>query len=67
MLCLNMISTQVYDYFLTLDAEVNLMWPSKMSPIKVLYFLARYSVLIDTIISLKCEFFSKTILLGRTT
>jgi len=37
----------VYDYFMTLESEVNLIWPSKWSFIKVLYVLTRYLPFVD--------------------
>ncbi|THH27213.1 hypothetical protein EUX98_g6975 [Antrodiella citrinella] len=40
-------SVLVYDYLLTLDYEVNLMWPSRLSIIKLLYFYTRYSAFFD--------------------
>jgi len=40
-------SLLVYDYFLTLDSEVTLMWSSKLSLMKILYFYTRYSAFID--------------------
>ncbi|KAH8102222.1 hypothetical protein BXZ70DRAFT_60827 [Cristinia sonorae] len=36
-----------YDFLLTLDSEVNLMWPSKLSITKLLYFYTRYSAFVD--------------------
>jgi len=37
----------VYDYFLTLDLEVDLIWRSKFSFVNVLYFLSRYTMFVD--------------------
>ncbi|KLO07347.1 hypothetical protein SCHPADRAFT_945358 [Schizopora paradoxa] len=37
----------VYDYFLTLGDEVKLVWPSKWSALKVLYFMSRYLAFVD--------------------
>ncbi|KAJ7726574.1 hypothetical protein DFH07DRAFT_852729, partial [Mycena maculata] len=36
-----------FDYFLTLALEVSLIWPSKWSLTKILYFLSRYMPFID--------------------
>ncbi|TFK63163.1 hypothetical protein BDN72DRAFT_902621 [Pluteus cervinus] len=40
----------LYDLLLTLDLEANLLWPSKWTLLKVVYFLQRYLPLIDTMI-----------------
>ncbi|TFK71028.1 hypothetical protein BDN72DRAFT_492891 [Pluteus cervinus] len=40
----------LYDLLLTFDMEVNLLWPSKWTLIKVVYLLQRYLPLIDTVI-----------------
>ncbi|TFK64462.1 hypothetical protein BDN72DRAFT_264077 [Pluteus cervinus] len=40
----------LYDWFLTIDLEINLVWPSNLSAIKVLYFIQRYSPLFDTVL-----------------
>ncbi|KAJ7625309.1 hypothetical protein DFH06DRAFT_1229113 [Mycena polygramma] len=37
----------LYDYCLTLHLEVDLIWPSKWSLTKALFFLSRYSVAVD--------------------
>ncbi|KAJ3559523.1 hypothetical protein NM688_g296 [Phlebia brevispora] len=37
----------VYDYMLTLGAEVELVWASKFTTIKFLFFLTRYSPILD--------------------
>lgn len=39
---------QLYDYFLTIIPEITLIWPSPWTPIKLLYFLTRYSPLVDS-------------------
>ncbi|KAF9063499.1 hypothetical protein BDP27DRAFT_1232016, partial [Rhodocollybia butyracea] len=36
-----------YDYFLTLSDEMRLVWPSKWSTIKVLFYTTRYCAFID--------------------
>ena len=41
---------QGYDVLLTFDAEVNYIWRSKWSWVKVLFFLTRYSALVEAII-----------------
>ncbi|TFK71030.1 hypothetical protein BDN72DRAFT_838270 [Pluteus cervinus] len=40
----------LYDLLLTLDLEVNLLWPSKWTLVKVVYLLQRYLPLVDTVI-----------------
>ncbi|KAJ3482312.1 hypothetical protein NLI96_g7065 [Meripilus lineatus] len=37
----------IWDYFLTFDLEVSLMWPSEWSIIKILFFLTRYLPFFD--------------------
>ncbi|TCD65534.1 hypothetical protein EIP91_002543 [Steccherinum ochraceum] len=37
----------VYDFILTFDSEVELMWPSQWSTVKVLYLLTRYLPFVD--------------------
>ncbi|TCD65519.1 hypothetical protein EIP91_002527 [Steccherinum ochraceum] len=37
----------IYDFFLTFDSEVELMWPSPWNTVKVLYVLTRYLPLVD--------------------
>ncbi|TCD65721.1 hypothetical protein EIP91_002297 [Steccherinum ochraceum] len=37
----------LYDYLLTLGSEMNVMWPSRMSPMKALYLYTRYSAFVD--------------------
>ncbi|TFK62649.1 hypothetical protein BDN72DRAFT_903058 [Pluteus cervinus] len=49
----------LYDLFLTLHLEVDLLWPSKWSLIKVLYLLQRYLPLIDTVIIVPILLFDK--------
>ncbi|ETW74786.1 hypothetical protein HETIRDRAFT_220901, partial [Heterobasidion irregulare TC 32-1] len=41
-----------YDVLLTFDAEVNYIWWSKWSWVKVLFFLTRYSALVEAIITI---------------
>ncbi|TFK63335.1 hypothetical protein BDN72DRAFT_734017, partial [Pluteus cervinus] len=40
----------LYDLLLSLDLEVDLLWPSKWTLIKVFYLLQRYLPLIDMVI-----------------
>ncbi|TFK71032.1 hypothetical protein BDN72DRAFT_493470 [Pluteus cervinus] len=40
----------LYDLLLTLDSEVNLLWPSKWTLFKVVYLLQRYLPLVDTML-----------------
>ncbi|TFK63371.1 hypothetical protein BDN72DRAFT_847692 [Pluteus cervinus] len=49
----------LYDLLLTLDLEVNLLWPSKWTLMKVLYLLQRYLPFIDTVIVVMCWEFGK--------
>ncbi|KAF8994891.1 hypothetical protein BDQ17DRAFT_1251259, partial [Cyathus striatus] len=37
----------LFDYFLTLGSEIDLIWPSPWNTVKVLFFLARYTPFID--------------------
>ncbi|KAF9005410.1 hypothetical protein BDQ17DRAFT_346731 [Cyathus striatus] len=39
----------LYDYFLTLGSEIDLIWSSPWNAVKILYFLARYMPFIDLI------------------
>ena len=39
--------TQVYDYFITFEREVEFIWPSKWTFIKTLFFVTRYSPFLD--------------------
>lgn len=39
----------IYDYFLTLDLEVELVWPSKWGAMKVLFLVQRYLPFLDTV------------------
>ncbi|GJJ13787.1 hypothetical protein Clacol_008044 [Clathrus columnatus] len=41
-------ATETHEYFLTLDSEIALVWPSPLSFGKVMFFLNRYSPIIDT-------------------
>jgi len=41
------LSLVAYDWFMTLEPEVSLVWPSKWGIIKVLYFLTRYLPFVD--------------------
>ncbi|TCD65712.1 hypothetical protein EIP91_002288 [Steccherinum ochraceum] len=38
----------VYDYALTLPSEVKYIWPSRMSVMKILYFMTKYLAFFDT-------------------
>ncbi|TFK62653.1 hypothetical protein BDN72DRAFT_848440 [Pluteus cervinus] len=48
----------LYDLLLTLDLEVDLLWPAKWTPLKVIYLLQRYLPLINLaiVIALNCKF-----------
>ncbi|PPR00746.1 hypothetical protein CVT24_000800 [Panaeolus cyanescens] len=39
----------VWDYLITLDLEVNLVWRSRMSYLKIIYLIQRYLPLLDTV------------------
>ncbi|PAV16964.1 hypothetical protein PNOK_0702800 [Pyrrhoderma noxium] len=41
--------SQIYEYILTLDKEISLFWPSKLSAIKALFFANRYLPIIVSI------------------
>ena len=49
-----LISLQVYDYFLTLSREVELIWPSNWNFVKYLFFLTRYLPFLDVSVVLYC-------------
>jgi len=51
--CVNVVSLTilVYDYCLVLSSEVDLVWKSKWSIVKVLYLLTRYPAFSDTALS----------------
>ncbi|KAF8978667.1 hypothetical protein BDQ17DRAFT_1249399, partial [Cyathus striatus] len=38
----------VYEYFITLDSEINFIWGSRWSMMKILYMLTRYLPFSDT-------------------
>ena len=44
---LTVVSRKVYDYVLTLGQELDLIWASEWSLVKVLFFAARYGPFID--------------------
>ncbi|EMD38016.1 hypothetical protein CERSUDRAFT_113129 [Gelatoporia subvermispora B] len=46
------LAVTVYEYMITLDDEISLVWPSKWSSTKVLYLLNRYSPFLDTALTL---------------
>ncbi|KAJ7938220.1 hypothetical protein B0H13DRAFT_1851672 [Mycena leptocephala] len=50
---------QVFDYLLSLELEVSLVWPSKWSLSKILFFCARYPPFIDVPLVLGYELTSK--------
>ena len=37
----------MYDYFLTLEREVEFIWPARLTPAKVLFLFARYTPFLD--------------------
>lgn len=45
---------QVYDYFLTLDREIEHVWKSRWSPVKHLFLFNRYFVIVDIIVQQFC-------------
>ncbi|KAF8582157.1 hypothetical protein K439DRAFT_169662 [Ramaria rubella] len=51
------IAVLTYDYFLTLDLEINLIWGTPWNIGKVLYFLTKYSVFIESGLLLFCKSF----------
>ncbi len=53
-MCIN-ISFKAHDYFLTLNAEVSLIWPSRFNFVKVLFLLTRYMPFVDVSLVLYCE------------
>ncbi|KZT33909.1 hypothetical protein SISSUDRAFT_365799 [Sistotremastrum suecicum HHB10207 ss-3] len=46
----------VYDYLITVGDEITYMWPSAWNPGKVLFFLTRYLVFVDTSLVLVHQF-----------
>lgn len=47
---------QIYDYFLTLSQEIDLIWPSQPSIVKMLFFLTRYTSWINVVVLLYCQY-----------
>ncbi|TFK64475.1 hypothetical protein BDN72DRAFT_264353 [Pluteus cervinus] len=47
----------IYDLFLTLGLEIELLWPSKWCFLKVIYLIQRYLPLVDTVILGRYELF----------
>ncbi|KAI5123113.1 hypothetical protein M0805_001469 [Coniferiporia weirii] len=47
--------TKVYEFFLTLDSEVRLVWPSRFNSVKVLFLANRYLPFIITFSKSFCE------------
>ena len=39
----------MYDYFLTLEREVEFIWPARLAPAKALFLFARYTPFLDQI------------------
>lgn len=50
------IAAQCYDYFVTFQREVELVWPSKWNSMKVLFIVSRYSPFLDVPLDVYCEF-----------
>ncbi len=48
---------QVFDWFLTLDLEVSLVWSSPWSGMKVLFLLTRYLPFVDISVLTYCELY----------
>jgi hypothetical protein len=46
----------VYDYFLTLDQEIALIWSNPLSPPSFMFFLNRYLPFLDTFINISANF-----------
>ncbi|KAF9014840.1 hypothetical protein BDZ89DRAFT_962522, partial [Hymenopellis radicata] len=47
----------VYDYLLTLDQEVELVWRAKWNVTKILYLATRYLPFVDIVVVLWRKFF----------
>ena len=46
---------QIFDYFITLQREVDFLWPTRWSLVKVLFFVTRYLPFVDMSLDLYCE------------
>ena len=51
------IAAQFYDYFVTFQREVELVWPSKWNSMKVLFIVSRYSPFLDVPLDVYCDSF----------
>ncbi|KAH8828630.1 hypothetical protein DL96DRAFT_1012758 [Flagelloscypha sp. PMI_526] len=49
---LSALSILIWDWLLTLDLEIRLVWPNKLSVGKVLFFLARYLPFVDILVGI---------------
>lgn len=57
----------LYDYFITLGAEVELFWKKKNSRASVLFFLNRYLVLVYQFFNMRGQFTFSDLLVSRLT
>ena len=57
----------MYDYFITLGAEVELFWKKKNSRASVLFFLNRYLVLVYQFFNMRGQFTFSDLLVSRLT
>lgn len=48
-------TVQAYEYFLTLDQEVDLVWFAAWTPVKVAFLVNRYIVIPNIVIEQFCE------------
>ena len=46
-----MLSIQVYDYVLTIESEVKLVWYAQWNLTKLLFLVSRYSAFVDAILT----------------
>lgn len=46
---------QFFDYFVTLQREVEFVWPSERNFMKILFFISRYSPFLDVPLDVYCE------------
>ena len=57
----------LYDYFITLGAEVELFWKKKICRASVLFFLNRYLVLVYQFFNMRGQFTFSDLLVSRLT
>jgi Family of unknown function (DUF6533) len=53
---INYIISQLYDFLLTLGKEIDLLWATRWNLVRVLFFVNRYSPLLDAAVLLYCVY-----------